>query len=421
VTWFQLGVGILRYLTKPILAVQALLRVFSILAKTEPGTMHESSSELLMTLISQFWSTALIDFILTFLAMYPLIGFLLYGWRLRADEISKLLSPKAKQHYLDIFQKNHVEESLAIDEFNKFYRERYGLRFFIIPILFLFIVLIVANFFIAQTLEDLTGPAKTSSQFSTAAAALAGAYTFVSWDLFARMQRRNLSRADILRSTLRLLVSIPLGFAFSALLNANLAPFIAFAIGAFPLQEINTILQRLARQRLELPTPESSNESRVVVLFGIDNSIAERIEDADITTVAQLAWCDPIQLTMRSNLQFGYVIDIMSQALAWVYFESKLKTLSTVGLRGAIEIRTMLRRIAGDDLKGGGRSAAKLLRKHDKDPLEKAAAISALKNAATIAKVDSLALTSAFLEIAKDPFTEFLDTCWKSFTARPGS
>jgi hypothetical protein len=393
------------------------------LAKRRLGPMHEPLCELLTAAIKQFWSVVSIDLVLTLLAMYPLIGFLIHGWNRRAKEISKILNPEAKQHYLQIFLKEQVSESEADIKFDEFYRDRYGRKFFIIPSLFLFIVLIVANFFIAQTLEDLSGPEKTSGQFGTAAAALAGAYTFVSWDLIARMQRRNLSAADILRSALRLLVSIPLGFAFSALFSASLAPFIAFAIGAFPLQTINTILQRQIRQRLELSASQSANESRVVVLFGIDDATAERIEDADITTVAQLAWCDPIQLTMRCNLQFGYVIDIMSQALAWVYFENKLRSLSKIGLRGAIEIRTMLRRLSDDsDLKGAVASAAKALRKLDsKEQSEKATAISVLKDAAKIVEAHPLALMSTFLEIAEDPFTEFLATCWKSFTDPPES
>jgi hypothetical protein len=384
--------------------------------------MNGAQSALPVGDVSQFWSLGLIDFVLTALAMYPLIGFMVYGWNRRAQEISELLSAKAKKRYLELFRKSNPDEELASAEFNKFYREWYGRQYFVIPILFLGVVLIIGNFILAKSLVDLLEPGRTSSQFGVAAAALAGAYTFVCSDFIARLQRRNLTRADILRSTLRLSVAIFLGYAFSSLLNASLAPFVAFAIGAFPLQAISTILQRQMRARLELGPESDLQRDHVTVLFGIDNATAERIEDADITTVAQLAWCDPIQLTMRSNLQFAYVIDIMSQALAWVYFENKLKLLGTVGLRGAIEIRTMLRRLCGNDLEGALASAIQAFESPESDDsLERVAARAALTAAAKIAGVEPLALAHAFFDIGKDPITEFLDICWRSFTARPGA
>jgi hypothetical protein len=381
--------------------------------------MDMSFPEWLVNWVKEFWALGLIDLVLTTLALYPLFGFIAYGWNRRADEISKLLSARAKGRYLEIFHKRSVvaEESASI-EFDKFYREWYGRRYFIIPILLLTVVLIVTNFILAQSLEDLSKPERTTSQFSIAASALAGAYTFVCWDFFARLQRRNLTRADILRSTLRLSIAIFLGFAFGSLLNPSLAPFTAFAIGAFPLQAIGTILQRQIRKRLEDHPDSAPRADYVTALFGIDDSTAERIEDADITTVAQLAWCDPIQLTMRSNLQFAYVIDIMSQALAWVYLEGKLKLLGPIGLRGAIEIRSMLKRLSSGS---SGDAPDGVVRASQPNSVEKSEATAALAAAAKILDVDSDALKHALLEIGHDPITEFLDICWKSFTSRPGS
>src|SRR5436305_10428327 len=121
----------------------------------------------------------------------------------------------------------------------------------------------------------------------------------------------------------------------------------AFATGVLPLGAVNTVLRQLANKRLGLEIGASQSGSQVQQLSGIDAAIADRIEDADITTIPQLAWCDPIQLTMRTNLNFDYVVDICSQALAWVYFDSKLDALRSLGLRGAFEIRVLFL----DDLK----------------------------------------------------------------------
>src|SRR5262249_11293168 len=136
----------------------------------------------------------------------------------------------------------------------------------------------------------------------------------------------------------RLAMAMPVGYAFSHFLNREIGPAIAFAVGVFPLNTIATMLRQLANRRLNLELGAAEAKSQIAQLAGIDASMAERIEDADITTIYQLAWCDPIQLTMRTNLTFNYVVDIVSQALAWVYLGDKLRSLAPLGLRAAAEI-----------------------------------------------------------------------------------
>jgi hypothetical protein len=101
------------------------------------------------------------------------------------------------------------------------------------------------------------------------------------------------------------------------------------------------VLRRLLNKRLDLQIGVDDGKDQVGSLSGVDPLTADRIQQADITTISQLAWCDPVQLSMRSNLSFVYVTDIVSQALAWVYFSEKLKDLAPYGLRGAFEFRSL--------------------------------------------------------------------------------
>ncbi len=342
----------------------------------------------LLAFAGQNWFLVLIDLTLTGLILYPLIDFLFVGWRRRANEITTCLTPKAKQLYLNSFQQIPVTLAQAPGEFERLYREWYGRRYHILPILFVFFVSIVEDYVLAQALQDL----QSGKGLTTVAAAIAGAYTFVAGDLFTRMQRRNLSRADILRSALRLAMALPIGFAFANLGTESIAPFLAFAVGVFPIQELFTIIRRLANNKLKLELGADTSPDQVKTLAGIDASTADRIADADITTITQLAWCDPIQLTMRANLQFNYVLDIVSQALAWVYLEKKLEKLRPLGLRGAIEIRILL-----TEIKSGSRA-------------EKRQARVVLPAAAKAADDMSLpGLKYAFHQIGEDPATAFLD------------
>lgn len=391
----------------------------------------------------------MIDAVLVVLMAYPLASFVRYGWSRRAAEILDSLNEEAKQRYLSIFRKQSYSEAAAVEAFRKLYVEQYGLKHYVIPFLLLLIVAAVGDFYFARALQDLIEPGVGLKQFNVAAAAIAGAYTSVCWDFYSRMQRLTLARADILRATLRLVIALPVGFAFATLLNESLAPFVAFAMGAFPVQTINTILQRQMKKRLQLELTAQAARDQVFLLSGIDTPIAERIEDADITTITQLAWADPVGLTMRTNLQFAFVIDIISQALAWVYLEGKLQPMGVVGLHGAVEIRILCKDLGviEDDEDDDAGEEPLIVRTHEvvegPDEIEvtdsvievrreqeneeneengtddeaSVAAKAALKAAAKIAKVDEAALKYAFLQIGEDPTAEFLEVCWNSLTS----
>jgi hypothetical protein len=391
----------------------------------------------------------LIDLILTFLMFYPLMTFVRFGWARRAAEICESLDDKAKQQYLANYHKQSYSLPMAEQAFLKFYVDRYGLKYSVLPLLLLLVIAGFSNFFLAESLQDLVKPEAIPSKFPPSAAAIAGAYTFICWDFFSRMQRLTLSRADILRAALRLLIAMPVGFAFATLLKEDLAPFVAFAMAAFPVQLIGTILQRQMKTRLNLELTSQAARDQVFLLSGIDTPIAERIEDADVTTITQLAWEDPVQLTMRTNLQFAFVIDIIGQALAWVYFEDKLKPMGVIGLHGAVEIRQLGRDLGlmeetGSTVRGPAPERPVSLESHQvirrADEIEvtdsivefepsradalppgpsetRRVAEAVLKAAAEIAKVDPQALKYTIGQIGEDPTAEFLEVCWGSLTS----
>jgi hypothetical protein len=243
----------------------------------------------------------LIDFLLTLLIAHPLYTYFRYAWAQKAEEINSSLAVSAKQAYLRVFQKIEVAEEQAGPCFDIYYRQWYGRKRLVCPILLVLLVAGSENFVLGQALLKLD---LFSTGISVLPASIAGAYTFVTWNFFASVQRRNLSIADIMRGALRLAIAVPLGFALAGL-SQGAGPFLAFAVGVFPLDTISTILRQLANKKLMLELGAASSPSQVSQLSGVDAATADRISDADITTIAQLAWCDPIDLTMRSHLRFG--------------------------------------------------------------------------------------------------------------------
>lgn len=344
----------------------------------------------------------LVALLLTSLIAYPLLIFVWLGWKRKADDVVLSLTGEAAALYLRRFQRQEVAPDKAEAEFKRFYASWYGRRYLAFPIFVFTVVVVIATYLLGDSayvyLRKANGLVLNEQEFfqlpRIATAALAGAYAFVCWDIISRVARRNITATDVLGAAVRLAIAIPVGYSFSALLKEDTGPFIAFAVGAFPVQTLGTVLQRIANRQLGLEIGADSAQDQVVKLSGIDQPTADRIEDADITTVAQLAYCDPVQLTMRTNLGFSYVSDIVAQALAWIYLGDRLNDIRPLGFRGAVEIGNLL-----SDL-------------DTNDPAISAPAGVLLSKVAKAAKMSEEEFRNTAQEIAHDPYTEFLVKTW---------
>jgi hypothetical protein len=299
----------------------------------------------------------ILDLILTSLLAYPLFHYMSLGWKRRAEELKDSLTSAVKRTYLKLFRHMDIPDNSTNkyieDEFYKLYLWVYGRKWFIAPIGFTLVVALISNFYVAQDLIRLGTSSDPKIALLTAPAAMAGAYLFVAYDFIARVQRRSLLSADVMRGGLRLALAIPLGFAFAALVKDEVGPFMAFAVGAFPLGDLLTMLRQIGNEKLNLKVGQAPTGSRVVQLLGVDPSTADRVEDADISTIPQLSTCDPVDLAMRTCLQFRFVLNMCDQACVWVSLGSKpddkgttkLDALRPLGLASAFEISDLVKRL----------------------------------------------------------------------------
>jgi hypothetical protein len=184
---------------------------------------------------------------------------------------------------------------------------------------------------------------------------------------------------------------VAVGYAFSSIANQAVGPFIAFCVGVFPLQTVQLILRRLADKNLSTESNIRDTPNQLGNLAGIDPSIADRIAETGVRSISQLAYCDPVNLAMATNLSFQFLNDMASQAIAWNYLEDKLEILRPFGLKTAYEINDFVTeyRSATESESGGEEKALlAILAKATKLPAE--------------------GLWNALQQIADDPYTEFL-------------
>src|ERR1700742_1125964 len=257
------------------------------------------------------------------LGLFPVIHHLAFGLRERRREIVCLLDDKAAKHYFDQFYHAVAAEMRRAPrrELEQLYDRRFGKRNLALPIA-IYALALVLGVIVVATAARAQLPDKPVGALVTpiAAYALAGAYLWVVSDLISRYRQRNLVPSALYVAAFRIVISIPLAVAIAATLKEEVAAPIAFLLGAFPTTTLLLVARRTVGQKFGLgDQAESDKPPEIEVLQGVNRPIAEMFSDIGVTTLVQLAYDDPIQLAMRTNLSFYFVLDIVSQALVAIY------------------------------------------------------------------------------------------------------
>lgn len=344
----------------------------------------------------------LLIFIGTATMMAPLIHYVIVGWQAKRKDIMDSLNADACLLYFKMFSPAEVPDSLekAAPAFERLYKRWYGRQFFVVPGLLLFLTAVTAVAIVTLTALHMCNYLKNPlfDLPETGMAAVAGAYMWIVNDLTSRARRLDFAPSDVQWALLRLVIAVPMGYALAAVAAKPVGPFLAFAVGAFPLAKLTSMLQQLTNRALSLQATTDEASDDIIKLQGINKAIVERLLGEDIETVTQIAYCDPVRLVMRSNLTFNFVTDCMNQALAWMYLEADLDKIRPLGLRGASEIKHLISDY--DDVSPSHKSD------HD-------LAVTALPKIAAAIGQTPETLQIVFREIAEDPFTIYLDAVWE--------
>jgi hypothetical protein len=378
-----------------------------------PRKAHSGNIEIADWLFSEekAFGTGIIISILIGIALplSPIYVYLRAGWIVKSEDILDGLNSEAREAYLKLFSNSlEVNTPSSLQEtsklFGDLYKKWYGRQYYIIPLLILVPVLVFLCSEVAITAAYRLPWGKNNSHSGLAyfvippipVAATAGAYLWVTSDFIRRARRLDFSPSDIAWAILRLVIAVPMGYAFSGLAATGVGSALAFGLGAFPLSAIQDMLRQYVYKAL-MQTPAAILPSDAVIkLQGIDEEISIRLANEGITTVPQIAYCDPIRVTMRSSLNFNYITDLMNQALAWIYLEDKLTVMRLFGLRGAAEIADLYNDLISTDVNIKGNADKKLI-----------AIVAALDGKLTVEL-----LYNAFMQIAGDPYTVFVRLAW---------
>jgi hypothetical protein len=123
--------------------------------------------------------------------------------------------------------------------------------------------------------------------------------------------------------------------------NESISLLLSFSIGGFPLFTIKKFLQGIVNKFLSKETKVKLDEEIEEVDFkdldGLHYIHAKRLQEENILCNCNLAFCDPILLYMRTNLEWKVILDLIDQSILHIYVHENLPKLRKVGIRGAIE------------------------------------------------------------------------------------
>ena len=330
--------------------------------------------------------------------LLPSVVYLITEWRSRRDHIFASLSEDALAlYYKKFFPSLNLSNEPSIHAyFKRDFGRLYGRRHYVIPLILLAAVTGLGMWATAGTVKSwLSGVGGLKSLPPIAITAFLGAYAWALLDQFSRYQSRDFTKHDIYNSVYRFLIIIPLGYSVAAVVKADVGIALAFLLGTFPTQTLFKFGRRLVIDKMGLGEQETEGPTELAQLQGVGKANAERFQAEGLTTIVELAWFNPIDLTLRTNFEFNYIIDCISQALVWVYFGENTRKLYQVSLRGAQEAKYLW-----DTLQSG-------------DAAKRTAAEKALRAIATLLGMDEESLKHTLDVIADDPYTNFLSDIWE--------
>ena len=292
------------------------------------------------------------------------------------------------------FRKRRPEKEDIKAQFRKDFDSLYGRRHYILPLGLLSLISGIGMWVTARSLQAWVGNSSIKPFPPIVISAFLGAYAWVLFDQFARFRTGDFTAHDVYAGIYRFLIAIPLGISLAKFAKDEVGVAVAFLLAAFPTATLFKFSRRLASKNLKLGEEEKDGKLELEKLQSVGRSNAERYLDEGISTIAELAWANPIDLTIRTNRELNFVIDSVSQALLWVYFEDDVQKLYPLSLRGAQEVCTLFDDLASDE------------------PKIRHAAEQTLKKAAGLLGLDEESVKYTLITVKDDPYAQFLFGIW---------
>ena len=257
--------------------------------------------------------------------------------------------------YYRHFYNSKVDTVTSLDlNFQEFFRNVYfSKKQYLFPVIILFIVTIIGS---CSTLTHLTDNLKIFDSHLSIKSfinkvhnikievliAFIGAYIWGLYDIIQRMRNNDLTPSSLHHIWLRILVTGSLGFIISQFdFKPGVSYMTSFGIGTFPVATIKEYLMKYVGKTLKMNISREQDYNSFKPLNGISPFLIKRLNEENIYNTSNLAYCDPIILALRTNIEWKVILDVVDQSLFYAYAGDKTPLFRKYGIRGAIEAATI--------------------------------------------------------------------------------
>jgi hypothetical protein len=168
-----------------------------------------------------------------------------------------------------------------------------------------------------------------------------GSYLWNCYDLIRKTTSFDLSPDAFTRMWLKLWIAAAVASILSAGIIPALQPTAGFAIGLISIPILFEIISDRANKMLNVKSTEGDSSTPVKVLQGTSSGVIDTLNELEIESTVQLAYCDPMNVMMSTSLPWVVIIDLIDQALLFNYIGPDIAKIRGGGYRGSIEVASI--------------------------------------------------------------------------------
>jgi len=187
-------------------------------------------------------------------------------------------------------------------------------------------------------------------------------------------------------------------------------------LAALPVESLRKLLRQIASERFGIKETAKPTEAPTLhFIQGMTPETIERLEEEGIRSAQDLASANPIKLFLRTNIEMTNILELVDQALLFLYVGEHIQELRPIGFRGAIEltdIDDLLSSNNSDDV-SQGKALANLLSQKLQQPLD--GVISLVENVNLDPRIGLL------LDLWRDTYREWRDPARGHRQPRPST
>ena len=296
------------------------------------------------------WVMYAIDTLFVIATVTPPLSVTIYRWKavpLRRAEIEDMM--KLAFESQDEAVRKEAQEALEnnpyISDPRKTFDHCHNPWRYVFP-MFVLTALTVCSTYIAYSwvCSKLLEPIAPTLLPPVGIAALTGGYVWSVYQILARVRASELSPADLYEIDLGLLAAVPVGIAFS-LITVELAgvrDFMAFAASAFPLRDVSRTVREYATHKIlksaQRSTARPAERHLGTAIDGLSDQTLVRLNELRITTVLDMAYCDPIKIMVQTGFPLPVIVDWMDQSIWALYAGDYKAKINTYGIRCSLDV-----------------------------------------------------------------------------------